>query len=62
MTPDCDGQFLAIEAPAVQISMELDVVIKDDRVIVVEIKSALDRGITSLFDRKVPFYTRKTGR
>jgi hypothetical protein len=42
--------------------VELDVVIKDGRVIVVEIKSALDSGNTYLFDRKVTFYTHKTGR
>jgi hypothetical protein len=42
--------------------VELDVVMKDGRVIVVEIKSALDSGNTYLFDRKVAFYTRKTGR
>jgi hypothetical protein len=42
--------------------VELDVVIKNGRVIVVEIKSSLDRANTYLFDRKVAFYTRKTGR
>ena len=42
--------------------VELDVVIKDGRVIVIEIKSSLDRGNTYLFDRKVAFYVQKTGR
>jgi hypothetical protein len=42
--------------------VELDVVIKDGRAIVVEIKSALDSGNTYIFDRKVAFYMRKTGR
>ncbi len=34
----------------------------DGKVIAVEIKSSLDRANTYLFDRKVTFYTRKTGR
>ena len=42
--------------------VELDVVIRNGRDIVIEIKSALDQGNTYLFDRKVGFYTRKTGR
>lgn len=42
--------------------VELDVVILNGKVIVIEIKSALDQGNTDLFDRKVRFYTRKTGR
>jgi hypothetical protein len=42
--------------------VELDVVVKDGRVIVAEVKSALDSGNTYLFDRKVAFYMRKTGR
>jgi len=42
--------------------VELDVVIRNGKVIVIEIKSALDQGNTYLFDRKVGFYTRKTGR
>jgi hypothetical protein len=42
--------------------MELAVVIQDGKVIVVEIKSSLDSGNTYWFDRKVAFYTRKTGR
>ena len=42
--------------------VELDVVIKDGKVIVVEIKSALDSGNTYLFNRKVAFYTSTTGR
>jgi hypothetical protein len=42
--------------------VELDVVIRNGTVIVVEIKSSLDQGNTYLFDRKVGFYMRKTGR
>jgi hypothetical protein len=42
--------------------VELDVVIKDGKVIVVEIKSSLDRGNTYLFDRKVAFYSQRTSR
>jgi hypothetical protein len=42
--------------------VELDVIIKDGRVIVVEVKSALDGENTYLFDRKIAFYTRQTGR
>ena len=42
--------------------VELDVVINDGRVIIVEIKSALDSGNTYLFGRKAAFYTWKTGR
>jgi hypothetical protein len=39
----------------------LDVVIQDGKVIVLEIKSSLDRGHVHLFAQKVAFYTRKTG-
>jgi len=42
--------------------VELDIVIRNGKVMVIEIKSALDQGNTYLFDRKVAFYTRKTGR
>jgi hypothetical protein len=42
--------------------VELDVVIRNGKAIVVEIKSSLDRANTYLFDRKVAFYTRHTGR
>ena len=42
--------------------VELDVVVQNGKVIVVEIKSSLDRANTYLFDRKVEFYTRHTGR
>jgi hypothetical protein len=42
--------------------VELDVIIRNGKVVVIEIKSALDQGNTYLFDRKVGFYTRKTGR
>ena len=41
--------------------VELDVVVQNGKVIVVEIKSALDRANTYLFNRKVEFYTRQTG-
>jgi hypothetical protein len=37
------------------------VVVQNGKVIVVEIKSALDRGQTHLFYRKVAFYRRQTG-
>jgi hypothetical protein len=42
--------------------IELDVVLKNGKVLVVEIKSALDKGAVHLFARKVKFYARKTGR
>lgn len=42
--------------------VELDVVIRNGAVIVVEIKSSLDRANAYLFDRKVAFYARQTGR
>jgi hypothetical protein len=42
--------------------VELDVVVEDGHVIVVEIKSSSDLANMYLFDRKVAFYTRKTGR
>jgi hypothetical protein len=42
--------------------VELDVVVQDGKVIVIEIKSSLDRGQVHLFSRKVAFYARKTGR
>jgi hypothetical protein len=38
--------------------VELDIVIQNGKVIVVEIKSSLDRANTYLFNRKVEFYTR----
>ena len=41
--------------------VELDVVVQNGKVIVVEIKSSLDRANTYLFNRKVEFYTRQTG-
>ncbi|HSX82133.1 MAG TPA: hypothetical protein VLQ80_26680, partial [Candidatus Saccharimonadia bacterium] len=41
--------------------VELDVVIQDGKVIVLEIKSSLDREHVHLFSRKVVFYARKTG-
>jgi hypothetical protein len=42
--------------------VELDIVIQNGKVIVVEIKSSLDRANTYLFERNVAFYTRHTGR
>ena len=42
--------------------VELDVVVKDGKLIVVEIKSSVDRGDVYHFDRKVIFYTRKAER
>jgi hypothetical protein len=41
--------------------VELDVVIQDGKVIVLEIKSSLDREHIHLFSQKVAFYARKTG-
>jgi hypothetical protein len=41
--------------------VELDVVVQDGKVIVIEIKSSLDRGQVHQFSRKVAFYARKTG-
>jgi hypothetical protein len=40
--------------------VELDIVVQNGRVIVVKIKSSLDRANTYLFNRKVEFYTRHT--
>jgi len=42
--------------------IELDIVIKNGKVLVIEIKSSLDRGAVYQFVRKVGFYARKTGR
>jgi len=42
--------------------IELDVVIQNGKVIVVEIKSALDKGALYQFARKAEFYAQKTGR
>ena len=42
--------------------VELDIVIQNGKVLVVEIKSSLDRANTYLFERKVEFYTRHTSR
>jgi hypothetical protein len=42
--------------------VELDVVIQNGKVMVIEIKSSLDREHVHLFSRKVGFYARKTGR
>jgi hypothetical protein len=42
--------------------VELDIVIQNGKVIVVEIKSSLDRANAYLFERKVTFYTHHTGR
>lgn len=40
----------------------LDIVIQNGKTIVVEIKSALDKGALYQFARKVEFYVQKTGR
>jgi hypothetical protein len=42
--------------------IELDVVVKNGRVLVVEIKSSLDRANVYIFARKVEFYAQHTGR
>ena len=42
--------------------IELDVVIKNGKVILIEIKSSVDHGHVHLFDRKVQFYAKQTGR
>ncbi|MGE0825738.1 MAG: PD-(D/E)XK nuclease family protein [Candidatus Binatia bacterium] len=42
--------------------IELDIVTKNGKVIVIEIKSALDRANVYIFARKVEFYTQRTGR
>jgi len=42
--------------------VELDAIIKNGKVIVVEIKSSLDKGAVYQFARKAEFYARKTGR
>lgn len=54
---DTDGEVFG--APE---QIELDVVIKNGKVIVIEIKSALDKGAVYHFARMVEFYARKTGR
>jgi hypothetical protein len=41
--------------------VELDVVVQEGKVIVIEIKSSLDREQVHLFSNKVAFYARKTG-
>jgi hypothetical protein len=42
--------------------VELDVVVKNGKVIIVEIKSSLSQADVYQFTRKIDFYTRKTGR
>jgi len=42
--------------------VELDVVVQNGKAIAIEIKSSLDRANTYLFNRKVEFSTRHTGR
>lgn len=42
--------------------IELDIVAKNGKVIIVEIKSALDRANVYIFARKVEFYAQRTGR
>jgi hypothetical protein len=42
--------------------IELDIIVKNGKLIVTEIKSSIDREHTAGFNKKVAFYTRKTGR
>ena len=42
--------------------IELDVVIRDEKVFLIEIKSSVSRGDVSAFERKVRFYQEKEGR
>jgi hypothetical protein len=42
--------------------VEIDVIIKNGKVILIEIKSSLDRAGVHYFNRKVGFYAHKTGR
>ena len=42
--------------------IELDILIKNGKLLVAEIKSSIDREHTVGFNKKVAFYTRKTGR
>jgi hypothetical protein len=42
--------------------IELDVVVRDGKIIVIEIKSSLSKADTYSFERKVAFYAQKTGR
>jgi hypothetical protein len=42
--------------------IELDIVVKDGKLVVIEIKSSLSKADTYSFDRKVAWYTRQTGR
>lgn len=42
--------------------IELDIVIQNGKVLVIEIKSSLDKGALYQFARKVEFYAQKTGR
>lgn len=42
--------------------IELDIVVKNGKVIVIEIKSSLNKSDVYYFRRKVAFYARKTGR
>jgi hypothetical protein len=53
LTWDAAGEFFGHPE-----QVELDVVVQDGKVVVVEIKSSLDRANTYLFNRKVEFYTR----
>ncbi len=42
--------------------IELDVVVRDGKIMVIEIKSSLSKADVYSFERKVAFYARKTGR
>ena len=41
--------------------VEIDIVVSDDKVIIVEVKSSVSRGDVAAFKRKAEFYERKTG-
>lgn len=41
--------------------VEIDVVIRDGRAILIEIRSSVSRGDVAVFQRKAEFYTRRTG-
>jgi hypothetical protein len=42
--------------------VELDLIIKDSRILVAEIKSSVNRADVATFERKVAFYQERTGR
>ena len=60
------GRFLDYDAQGMVFGypdqIELDIVIQNGKVLVIEIKSSLDKGSLYQFARKVDFYAQKTGR